>query len=147
LFLAAVDGRVALRGILYGKTVKRFRAGAMDSDHRRHVLHDLSLPHPDHFQPDDADIAAGFDHEAVQPRLRIAVPADPACGLRGLRIAVLLRREAVYAVESLATSGEELKGGADCGGRLRQSLRKPSGALRRGKWRHDFRKVSGNDIV
>src|SRR5215475_12383872 len=101
----------------------------MDNDHRRDVLHDLSLPYPDHLQHDVADHAAGFDCEAVQSRFRIAVPDDPARGLSGLRSAVLLRREAVYALEPFAASDEDFKGGAGSGGRLSKSLRKPASPI------------------
>src|SRR5262249_47550976 len=66
--------------------------------------------------------AAGFDHEAVRSRFRIAVPDDPACGLRGLRFAVLLRRETVYALEPFAASGKGFKGGAGSGWRLRRQI-------------------------
>src|SRR5262245_41119903 len=90
LLSVAADGRPALRGVLYGKVVERLRAGAMDNDYRRDVLHDLSLPHPDNLQPDDADHTDGFDHQAVRPRFRVTVHDDTARGSRGLRSAVLL---------------------------------------------------------
>src|SRR5262245_53362351 len=105
LFPAAADGRIALRGILSGKIVERFRKDAMDSDHRRNVLHDLPLPHPDHFQPDDANYSIGFHHSALQSRFRVAVPDDPAHCFYGLRPAVLFYREAVYAMEPFVSSG------------------------------------------